>query len=546
MADWNTPTLTSTYTSVIDTLKNRDIDSARMFDPAFVTLTNAPTNAIRWNSATSVFEKFNGTTWAALTGTYNINVSQLGGQLPAYYLAWGNLTGVPTTFAPSAHTHDDRYFTETESDARFGNNLFVSGNTIQLRTPGNTALTTITVPFATNAGTVGGFTVGQNLATTSAVTFGTIAGTGLTVTAAASADTIMSIVKTGSTETRLKTISGALVFSVAPVGTEAERLRVDIASNVTPPATNTGSLGTASARWGSVISAAFSDGTNTLLNSNGTVAQVAAGATITAAALLTGGVERARIDDAGRLIVGHNANIAAPGSVNPRLQVHGIGGSESAVSITRWSNTTTGPFFWFEKSRGITVGTRGVVSLNDELGSLIFAGDDGTNFSNAATIRAMVDGTPGLADMPGRLEFRTSADGSAAPSERMRIDSLGNVGIGAAANASAILDINSTTKGFRGPSMTTTQRDAIVSPVGGLLIYNTTLNTYQVFNGTSWTSVGGGATGAGANAIFWENDQAITASYTITTNKNAMTAGPVTINSGITVTVPSGSVWTVL
>lgn len=59
-------------------------------------------------------------------------------------------------------------------------------------------------------------------------------------------------------------------------------------------------------------------------------------------------------------------------------------------------------------------------------------------------------------------------------------------------------------------------------------------------------SGGGGATGAGTDAIFWENDQVVTASYTITTNKNAMTAGPITVNSGVTVTIPSGSVWTVV
>lgn len=56
----------------------------------------------------------------------------------------------------------------------------------------------------------------------------------------------------------------------------------------------------------------------------------------------------------------------------------------------------------------------------------------------------------------------------------------------------------------------------------------------------------GGATGAGTDEIFWENDQIITASYTITTNKNAMTAGPVTVNAGVIVTVPSGSTWTVV
>lgn len=55
-----------------------------------------------------------------------------------------------------------------------------------------------------------------------------------------------------------------------------------------------------------------------------------------------------------------------------------------------------------------------------------------------------------------------------------------------------------------------------------------------------------GATGGGDDRVFFENDVTITTSYTITQNKNAMTAGPVTINPGITITVPTGSTWTVV
>jgi hypothetical protein len=53
-------------------------------------------------------------------------------------------------------------------------------------------------------------------------------------------------------------------------------------------------------------------------------------------------------------------------------------------------------------------------------------------------------------------------------------------------------------------------------------------------------------TGGGSDQVFYENDKTVTTSYTIKTNWNAMTAGPVTINSGATVTVGSGSVWTVV
>ena len=57
---------------------------------------------------------------------------------------------------------------------------------------------------------------------------------------------------------------------------------------------------------------------------------------------------------------------------------------------------------------------------------------------------------------------------------------------------------------------------------------------------------GGGAAGTGGNQVFFQNDLNVTGSYTIPTGKNAGTFGPVSINSGVTVTVPSGSVWTVV
>ena len=55
-----------------------------------------------------------------------------------------------------------------------------------------------------------------------------------------------------------------------------------------------------------------------------------------------------------------------------------------------------------------------------------------------------------------------------------------------------------------------------------------------------------GATGGGTDKVFWENDTVVTTNYTITSGKNAMSAGPISINNGVTVTVPNGSVWTIV
>lgn len=71
-----------------------------------------------------------------------------------------------------------------------------------------------------------------------------------------------------------------------------------------------------------------------------------------------------------------------------------------------------------------------IVSSGDQLGNVLFQGYDGSAYRSAASIEAQVDGTPGANDMPGRLTFKTTPDGSTAATERMRIDSSGNVGIG--------------------------------------------------------------------------------------------------------------------
>ena len=84
------------------------------------------------------------------------------------------------------------------------------------------------------------------------------------------------------------------------------------------------------------------------------------------------------------------------------------------------------------------------------------------------------------------------------------------------------------------------------SPIVGMIRYNTDLNTFEGFSNGKWGSIGRGATGGENDGIFWENDQTITADYTITAGKNAGTFGPITLSAGVTVTVPNGSVWAVI
>ena len=86
------------------------------------------------------------------------------------------------------------------------------------------------------------------------------------------------------------------------------------------------------------------------------------------------------------------------------------------------------------------------------------------------------------------------------------------------------------------------------TPSAGMIRFNTDDTTFEGYDGSAWGAIGGGggASGGGSDAVFYENGQTVTSDYTITASTNAMSAGPITINSGITVTIPSGSTWTIV
>ncbi len=90
------------------------------------------------------------------------------------------------------------------------------------------------------------------------------------------------------------------------------------------------------------------------------------------------------------------------------------------------------------------------------------------------------------------------------------------------------------------PAGTTGQRDG--SPSAGNLRFNTTDTSFEGYDGSAWGAIGGGggATGGGSDQVFYENGQTVTTNYTLTSNTNAMSTGPITINSGVAVTVPTG------
>ena len=105
--------------------------------------------------------------------------------------------------------------------------------------------------------------------------------------------------------------------------------------------------------------------------------------------------------------------------------------------------------------------------------------------------------------------------------------------------------IHNYTGALRLPVGTTGQRPG--SPATGDIRFNSTTTSAEIYNGSEFTAVGGGAgaTGGGNDEVFFESDTNVTTDYTITSGKNAHTVSPV-INAGVTVTVPSGSLLVII
>jgi hypothetical protein len=149
----------------------------------------------------------------------------------------------------------------------------------------------------------------------------------------------------------------------------------------------------------------------------------------------TGGSERMRVDTSGNVGIGTSSPAGKLDIYDASSSIASVLGDGTARLVTsRASTNTSAPEFQMYKYRG-TLASPTIVASGDATGRLQFFGYDGAALRATAEIRSEVDATPGASDMPGRLVFYTTADGAASVSERMRIDSSGNVGIGTNAPA---------------------------------------------------------------------------------------------------------------
>ena len=146
------------------------------------------------------------------------------------------------------------------------------------------------------------------------------------------------------------------------------------------------------------------------------------------------------------------------------------------------------------------------------------------------------------------LRIRNSGNTGYVNIGNISLDNLGHV---VAASPTMTGDVTMSSTGFlRVPLGTDAQQpgqSGAPAAAIGQFRYNSTQNRFEGYKNTGWGELGGGAgaTGGGTDEVFFESDTNVTQDYAITSGKNAHTVSPV-INSGVTVTVPSGSLLVIL
>jgi hypothetical protein len=132
----------------------------------------------------------------------------------------------------------------------------------------------------------------------------------------------------------------------------------------------------------------------------------------------------------------------------------GIGGDPYAIMMTS-GNSAFGAKIVFAKTRSTGTDANVICQAGDTVMDLSGVASGGTDFRNTARITFNVEGTPGSATMPGGIRFLTTKQGDLHPTERLRIDNAGNIGVSISAfgtNAAKVLGINSGTAPTTAPA----------------------------------------------------------------------------------------------
>jgi hypothetical protein len=258
--------------------------------------------------------------------------------------------------------------------------------------------------------------------------------------------------------------------------------------------------------------------------------------------------EHARIDTSGRLLVGTSTARDLGAGGTHQFQVEAVSTAGSSASLTCNTANESAAYLTFAKSRAGTIGSNAVVLSGDYLGHIQFNGADGTDIqTTGARISAVVDGAASGNDLPTRLEFSTTADGSASPTERMRIKANGAACIGTTTEGTMSGDtvvaigpnIGIISKSATGIATSGTVDISISTGGGGyqgfLVVSNTDPGNAAVRTHTTF-SVFGRGTDSSIQQIATDNGTTSGASFTVTTPTNGVirvtntSAGSRTVN----------------
>jgi len=184
-------------------------------------------------------------------------------------------------------------------------------------------------------------------------------------------------------------------------------------------------------------------------------------------------------------------------------------------------------------------------SASNAASSASAAATSATNASNSATAAAgSASSASSSASTATTQASNASSSASAAATSATNAANSATAAAASAASAENRVAKTSNTGSAVIPTGTQAQRDG--SPSAGFFRFNSDVTKFEGYNGSAWGSVGGGATGGGADEIFVQNGQVVTTNYTIPADKNAMSTGPITINAGVTVTVSTGARYVVI
>jgi hypothetical protein len=138
------------------------------------------------------------------------------------------------------------------------------------------------------------------------------------------------------------------------------------------------------------------------------------------------------VDGNGRLLINTTTSRIVGGTGERYLQLEGSGFEQSSISLTRHSSSANGaPNILLGRSRGTSNGDSTTLQNGDKVGALTWAPADGNDIgSSCASVEAFIDGNVGLNSTPGALTFKTTSSNAATATERLRISSTGQVGIG--------------------------------------------------------------------------------------------------------------------